>query len=332
MEHGPFFIVCVIGIAYVFDFINGFHDAANSIATIVTTGVLTPRQAVLWAAFFNFIAFIFFSLMVAKTIGSGLIVAHVINEVLIFTALISAIFWSLLTWYFGIPSSSSHALIGGLAGAAIATGGFATLQYAGFLKVLLGIFLAPIAGMIVSSLLTYGLTHLLMNKDEKTINKVFAGGQLVSSALLSLTHGGNDAQKTMGIIAVLLFSGSWLTGPFYVPWWVVISCQAVISLGTLAGGWRIVRTMGTKITSLNTLRGCTAESGAAAIIFAATECGVPVSTTQIVTGSIAGVGLIRGLTGTHWHMLRLIFMSWLLTIPVTAGLAALLLCAIKSFF
>lgn len=319
MDQGTLFILCVIVTAYIFDFINGFHDAANSIATIVTTGVLTPRQAVLWAAFFNFVAFIFFNLMVAKTIGSGLIDANYIDGKLIFAALIGAIIWSLTTWYYGLPSSSSHALIGGLAGAAVVRGGFASLKLAGFLKVALGIFIAPIAGLLIGSLLTYVLTRLLRHKDTQAVNKLFAGFQLASSAFLSLTHGGNDAQKTMGIIAVLLFSSSWLHGPFYIPWWVVMSCQAMISLGTLAGGWRIVHTMGTKITRLNTLRGCAAETGAAAIIFAATDFGVPVSTTQIVTGSIAGVGLINGTGGTHWPMLRLICLSWMLTIPA-AGL------------
>ncbi len=327
MEQGTLFILCVIAVAYIFDFINGFHDAANAIATIVTTGVLTPRQAVLWAAFFNFVAFLFFNLMVAETIGSGLIDASVIDGKLIFAALIGAISWSLTTWYYGLPSSSSHALIGGLAGAAIVRGGFSTLKLAGFFKVALGIFIAPIAGLLIGSALTYLLTRLLRHQNTQTINKVFSGFQLASSALLSLTHGGNDAQKTMGIIAVLLFSSSWLSGPFYIPWWVVISCQAMISLGTLFGGWRIVHTMGTKITQLNTLRGCAAETGAAAIIFAATDFGIPVSTTQIVTGSIAGVGLINGSGGTHWPMLRLIFLSWMLTIPA-AGLVSGVIIAI----
>ena len=321
MDQGTLFIVSVIFIAYVFDFINGFHDAANSIATIVTTGVLTPRQAVLWAAFFNLIAFMFFNLMVAKTVGYGLIDTNIIDTKLIFAALIGAIFWNLLTWYYGIPSSSSHALIGGLAGAAIARGGIATLKIAGFVKVAIGIFITPVVGLLISLLFTYCLTRLLRHKNEQSLNRIFKGFQLASSALLSLTHGGNDAQKTMGIIAVLLFSTSWIEGAFYVPFWVIISCQAVISLGTLAGGWRIVHTMGTKITKLNTLRGCTAETSAAAIIFAATEFGVPVSTTQTVTGAIAGVGLVNGLKGTHWPMIRLILISWLFTLPA-AGLVA----------
>ena len=321
MDQGTLFILSVIIIAYAFDFINGFHDAANAIATIVTTGVLTPRQAVLWAAFFSLVAFIFFNLMVAKTIGYDLIDTSIMDTKLIFAALIGAIFWNLLTWYFGLPSSSSHALIGGLAGAAIVRGGIATLKMSGFIKVAIGIVVSPVLGLLVSLLFTYSLTRLLRHKNEHTLNRVFKGFQLVSSALLSITHGSNDAQKTMGIIAVLLYSNSWLEGSFHVPFWVVLSCQGVISLGTLFGGWRIVNTMGTKISKLNTLRGCTAETSAAAIIFAATEFGVPVSTTQTVTGAIAGVGLVNGLSGTHWPMIRLILLSWLFTIPA-AGLVA----------
>ncbi|WP_298626498.1 inorganic phosphate transporter [uncultured Legionella sp.] len=322
MDNNTLFILFVIFLAFVFDFINGFHDAANSIATIVTTGVLTPRQAVLWAAFFNFIAFLIFNLTVAKTIGSGLIDTNLVNAPFILAALTGAIFWNLVTWYYGLPSSSSHALIGGMAGAAIAKGGIGSLKVAGFAKVAAGIFISPILGLIIGFLLTHALTTLLKHKNETQLNGLFKGFQLFSSALLSLTHGGNDAQKTMGIIAILLFSASWISGEFYVPCWVVISCHLVISLGTLAGGWRIINTMGTKITKLNTLKGCAAETGAAFTIFAATECGVPVSTTHTVTGAIAGVGLINGVYGTHWAMLRRIFLSWLLTIPAAAIIAA----------
>ena len=321
MDHNTLFVLCVILMAYAFDFTNGVHDAANTVATIVTTGVLTPRQAVLWAAFFNFIAFMFFNLMVAKTIGNGLIDPGIVDVKLIFSALTGAIFWNLITWFFGLPSSSSHALIGGLAGAAVLRGGFGTLKLAGFVKVAIGMCLSPLMGIVAGLVLTYALTWLFRNTSEHRSNHLFKGLQLASSAILSLTHGGNDAQKTMGVIAVLLFSSSWLDGSFYVPFWVVISCHLMIALGTLTGGWRIVRTMGTKITPLNTLRGCAAETGAAAIIFAATDFGIPVSTTQTVTGSIAGVGLINGWGGTHWPMLRIIFMSWLLTIPA-AGLVA----------
>jgi PiT family inorganic phosphate transporter len=321
MDYNTIFILFVIFIAFVFDFINGFHDAANSIATIVTTGVLTPRQAVVWAAFFNFIAFLIFNLTVAKTIGSGLIDTQLVDIYFILAALMGAILWNLITWYFGIPSSSSHALIGGLAGAALAKGGLCSLKAAGFAKVAIGIFVSPILGLVIGLFISHLLSRLLKYRKEEELESMFKGFQLISSALLSVTHGGNDAQKTMGIIAILLFSASWLEGEFYVPFWVVISCQAVISLGTLAGGWRIVHTMGTKITKLNTMKGCAAETGAAITIFAATEGGVPVSTTHTVTGSIAGAGLISGVGSTHWKILRRIFYSWMLTIPA-AGLVA----------
>ncbi|MDP3704430.1 MAG: inorganic phosphate transporter [Legionellaceae bacterium] len=319
------FILCVIGAAYVFDFINGFHDAANSIATIVTTGVLTPRQAVLWAAGFNFIAFLFFNMTVAKTIGSELIDTNAINPSLIFAALLAAISWGLITWFYGLPTSSSQALIGGLVGAAMFHGGWITIKWLGFIKIAVGIFIAPIVGLIASMMLTYVLTHSFRNKNKQSVNRLFKSLQLVSSACLSITHGANDAQKTMGIITTLLFSVSWLKGAFHVPLWIIISCSFMMSLGTLMGGWRIVHTMGTKITHLNTLRGCSAETGAALAIFAATEYGVPVSTTQTVTGAIAGAGLLNGMKKTFWPMLRLIFLSWLLTMPVTAFMAALIM-------
>lgn len=324
MDSSFYLIIAVLLIAYLFDFINGFHDASNSIATIVATGVLTPRQAVLWAAVFNFLAFLIFNLMVAKAIGSGLIDPHIISTKLILSALLAAIFWGLLTWYFGLPSSSSQALIGGLAGAAIIKGGFLTLKPLGFIKVVAGIFISPLIGLMASIVLTYLFTKGSQNKKEQSVSQWFKGFQLASSALLSLTHGGNDAQKTMGIIALLLFASGWLQGDFYVPTWVVISCQGVIALGTLFGGWRIVHTLGYKITHLNSLKGCAAEAGAALVIFISTECGVPVSTTQTVTGSISGVGLIAGGGGTHWPVIRIIFISWILTIPLTALLAALI--------
>lgn len=321
MDQHTLFILCVILLAYIFDFTNGVHDAANTIATIVTTGVLTPRQAVLWAAFFNFIAFMFFNLMVAKTIGNGLIEPGIIDIKLIFSALVGAIFWNLLTWFFGLPSSSSHALIGGLAGAALFRGGLGTLKLTGFIKVAMGMCISPVAGIVAGLILAWAFSRLFRNTSKQRSHTIFKGFQLISSALVSLTHGGNDAQKTMGIIAVLLFSSGWLEGAFQVPFWVVISCHAMIALGTLTGGWRIVQTLGTKITPLNTLRGCAAETGAAALIFAATDAGIPVSTTQTVTGAIAGVGLLNGLGSTHWHMLRVILLSWLLTMPA-AGLIA----------
>lgn len=319
------FVLLVIFMAYVFDFTNGFHDAANSIATIVYTGVLTPRQAVLWAAFFNFIAFMVFNVMVATTIGKGLIVPDVVDARVIFAALTGAISWNIATWYYGLPSSSSYALIGGLAGAAVARGGFVTLVPEGFLKVAAGMFISPIVGLLAGFILVYAFTRMFQNKPERQVLGVFKSLQLISSAMLSLTHGGNDAQKTMGLIAVVLFSASWLNGAFYIPLWVVVSCYGTIALGTLFGGWRVVRTMGTQITPLNPLRGCAAEASAAAMIFVATENGVPVSTTQTVTGSIAGVGLLQGWKGTCWPVLRVIFAAWLITIPAAGFVSGMII-------
>lgn len=317
------FILLVILVAFIFDFINGFHDAANSIATIVATKVLTPKQAVLWAAFFNFIAFLIFNLSVATIIGTGLVAPSVIDPGLVLAALIGAILWNLLTWYYGIPSSSSHALVGGLAGAAIAKTGFCSLQIGGFMTVFYGIFVAPIAALIFGFVTMKILQRYTRHVTQKKITKTFKLAQLASSALLSLTHGGNDAQKTMGIIASLLFSASWLGNEFYVPFWVIISCQAVISLGTLFGGWRIVHTMGKKITHLTPLRGSAAETSAAIMIFTATQCGLPVSTSHTVTGAITGIGLSASLKKTPWRILSKIFSSWLLTVPAAALLAAI---------
>jgi inorganic phosphate transporter, PiT family len=325
MGQGTVFVILILFSAYTFDFINGFHDAANSIATIVTTGVLTPRQAVLWAAFFNFIPFIFFHMTVAATIGRDLIDVSMMGPTLIFSALLAAIFWGLVTWFYGIPTSSSQALIGGLVGGAIVHGGSSTVKWMGLTKIFVGIFVSPVAGLIVGMFLTYVFTRLFKNKNQKSVNKFFKSMQLISSACLSMAHGANDAQKTMGVITILLFSVSWLDGPFHVPFWVIVSCHLMIALGTLTGGWRIVKTMGTKITKLNTLRGCSAETGATVAIFAATEYGVPVSTTQTVTGSIAGVGLVNGISGTCWPMLRLIFYSWCITMPITGVIAALIM-------
>lgn len=327
MDASTLFILFVIFLAFVFDFTNGFHDAANSIATIVTTGVLTPRQAVIWAAFFNFIAFLIFKLSVAKTIGTGLIHPDVVDSYLIFSTLVSAIIWNLITWYFGLPSSSSHALIGGLAGAAFVKGGIHALELPGFIKVIAAIILSPLIGLIIGFVLTLLVTRLTKSYGEAKTDRWFKRLQLISSASLSLTHGGNDAQKTMGIIAVLLYSSSWLGNQFYVPFWVVISCHLVIALGTLAGGWRIVYTMGQKITRLNTLRGCCAETGAAAVIFSATSLGVPVSTTHTVTGAIAGVGLSRSFWGIEWRMMNKIFLTWVLTIPLTGFISAIIMLA-----
>jgi len=331
METSSIFIVFVIFLAFVFDFTNGFHDAANSIATIVATEVLTPLQAVMWAAFFNFIAFMFFKLAVANTIGTGLIQPIIVSPFLIFSALTSAILWNMVTWYYGLPSSSSHALIGGLAGAAFAKGGMHALELHGFIKVIAAIVLSPLIGLMIGLMLTFLVARITKNNTETMNHRWFKRLQLVSSALLSLTHGGNDAQKTMGVIAILLFSSSWLGSEFYVPFWVVISCHFVIALGTLAGGWRIVHTMGKKITDLNTLRGCCAETGAAIVIFAATDFGVPVSTTHTVTGSIVGVGLSQSFWGVQWPMIHKIFVTWVLTIPATAIISAVMMLVGSRF-
>lgn len=331
MEIHTSFVLLVIALALLFDFTNGFHDAGNSIATIVATKVLTPIQAVIWAAFFNLMAFFIFKLAVANTIGSGLIEPDLVTPYLIFSTLIAALAWNMITWFYGLPSSSSHALIGGLAGAAIAKAGIGSLIFSGFAKVLIAILITPFIGVF------FGLSFVIFiskitKKHQKSGNlKIFKYLQLISSALLSMTHGGNDAQKTMGIIAILLYSSSWLGDTFYVPFWVVITCYLVIALGTLAGGWRIVHTMGYKITQLDSLKGCAAESSAAAVIFSATEIGVPVSTTHIVTGSIAGVGMAQGFFSIQWIVMRKIFITWVLTIPATAGLAAIIGFTISLF-
>ena len=325
MDTGLAFIVFVILLAYLFDFTNGFHDAANSIATIVSTEVLTPRQAVIWAAFFNFVAFLFFKLSVAHTIGTGLINPSIVDTYLIFAVLVSAILWNLITWYFGLPSSSSHALIGALAGSAFFKAGTSAIEFHGFTKVIAAIFISPLFGLLFALIMMHLLNLLTYRSNDKANHRWFKHLQLISAAALSLSHGGNDAQKTMGIIAVLLFSTSQLNQPFYVPFWVVLSCNLVIALGTLVGGWRIVHTMGKQITELNTMRGCAAETSAAAVIFTATHYGIPISTTHTITGAIAGVGLSRSFWGTQWSVMRRIFLTWILTIPATALIAGLII-------
>jgi len=322
METSLAFIVFVIVLALAFDFTNGFHDAANSIATIVSTRGLTPFQAVMWAAFFNFIAFLFFKLAVANTVGTGLIHPDIISPFVIFAALMSAITWNLVTWYIGFPSSSSHALIGGLAGAGLAKGGLHSLIYSGYMKVISAIIISPLLGLVVGFIFTIIVTRLTQHNSETTNHRWFKRIQLISSAFLSLTHGSNDAQKTMGVIGVLLYSSAWTADPAFIPLWVVISCHFVIALGTLTGGWRIVYTMGEKITKLNTLKGTCAETAAACVIYAATDFGIPVSTTQTVTGAIAGVGLSPSIWGVQWSTMNKIFLTWILTIPGTALIAA----------
>ena len=308
----------IILVALVFDFVNGFHDAANSIATVVSTRVLSPRYAVLWAAFFNFIAFLFFGLHVATTIGNGIIDPKVVDPSVIFAALVGAIAWDLITWFYGIPSSSSHALIGGLAGAAVAKAGAGSLDAAGLTKVTVSIVLSPVLGLVLAFLLMMAVFWILRRSTPAKVDNWFRRGQLVSAALYSLGHGGNDAQKTMGIIAVLLFATGHLGDTFYVPLWVVLACHAAMALGTLSGGWRIVRTMGLKITKLRPVGGFCAETGGAITLFAATALGVPVSTTHTITGAIIGVGAVTKLSAIRWGVAGRIVWAWVLTIPCSA--------------
>jgi inorganic phosphate transporter, PiT family len=315
------FILITICLALLFDFLNGFHDAANSIATIVSTRVLKPQWAVLWAAFFNFIAFIFFHLQVAKTIGTGLVDPSVITVQVIFAALIGAIFWNLLTWYVGLPSSSSHALIGGILGASIAKAGFGHLNMAGISKVIAAIVISPALGLILGLFFTFLISYLFHRSTPRKIDRWFRKLQLISSALISLGHGGNDAQKTMGIIAILLFSAGRLGTTFYVPMWVIITCNFVIALGTFFGGWRIVRTMGMKITKLRPVSGFCAETSSAFTLFLATALGIPVSTTHTITGSIIGSGSLHRHQAVRWGVAKNIVWAWILTIPA-AGLVS----------
>ena len=312
------FIIFVVFLAFIFDFINGFHDAANSVAIMVATKVLKPFTAVLWAAFFNFIAFLFFHLSVASTVGSGLIAPHTITPYVLFAALAGAIIWSLLTWYFGLPSSSSHALIGGLVGAALVIGGWPALNWHGLLPVLIAIILSPILGLFISWFFIKTTYYVLRGVSTRHTERWAKRAQFVAGALLSLCHGGNDAQKTMGIIAVLLFSTDLLHGPFYVPFWVVISCNFVMGLGTLLGGWRIIHTMGSKLTQLTPLSGGCAATGAAITLFTATNLGIPVSTTHTVTGAILGVGTTNAWLNTHWPTVKRIMWAWVLTLPAAA--------------
>lgn len=290
-------LVALIGIALAFDFLNGLHDAANSIATVVSTRVLKPHHAVVWAAFFNFIAFLFFGLHVAKTIGTGIIDAHIIDASIIFAALIGAIAWNLITWVLGLPSSSSHALIGGLLGAGIAKVGISAVVWGGVLKTVAAIFLSPTVGLFFALVLMLVVVWTSLRLTPLAVDKRYRRLQLISAALYSLGHGGNDAQKTMGIIAVLLYSQGLLGGEFHVPLWVVLSCQAAMALGTMSGGWRIVHTMGSKITRLTPPQGFCAETGGAITLFMATLGGIPVSTTHTITGAIVGVGAARRLSG-----------------------------------
>jgi len=324
-------LVGLIGIALLFDFLNGLHDAANSIATIVSTRVLRPQYAVAWAAFFNFIAFIFFGLHVAETIGKGIVEAADVTAAVIFAALIGAIIWNLITWGLGIPSSSSHALIGGLLGAGITKAGISTVVWSGVIKTTLGIFLAPILGLGVALLLMLAVAWLFRRVAANRADRIFRRTQLFTAALYSLGHGGNDAQKTMGIIAVLLYSQGMLSGGFHVPFWVIISCQAAMGLGTLMGGWRIVHTMGSKITRLTPSQGVCAELGGSIMLFGATWLGIPVSTTHTITGSIMGVGAARRVSAVRWGVAGNILVAWFVTLPASGLMAALTFGLLQLF-
>jgi PiT family inorganic phosphate transporter len=316
-------VVFIVVVALAFDFMNGFHDAANSIATVVSTRVLRPHYAVAWAAFFNFIAFLVFGLHVANTIGTGVIDPSIVDHYVILGALVGAIAWNALTWYYGLPSSSSHALIGGLAGAAVAKGGIHTLVGKGFLTITLAIVGSPLLGFILGMLLMSAVAWIFFRTPPRRVDRWFRRLQLVSASLYSLGHGGNDAQKTMGIIAMLLFASGLSGGTFHVPFWVVLACQAAMALGTLAGGWRIVKTMGMKITKLKPVGGFCAETGGAMTLFLATAMGIPVSTTHTITGAIVGVGSVQKLSAVKWGVAQRIVWAWLLTIPCSAFVSAI---------
>ncbi|HMA52597.1 MAG TPA: inorganic phosphate transporter [Magnetospirillaceae bacterium] len=311
-------LVAIIAVALAFDFINGLHDAANSIATIVSTRVLPPKFAVAWAAMFNFIAFLFFGLHVANTIGTGIVDPAIMDAWVILAALIGAILWNIFTWWLGFPSSSSHALIGGMAGAGIAKGGLGALVASGFIKTSVAIVASPVAGMVLAVLLVIILSWVLRRSAPYAVDRRFRRLQLVSASLYSLGHGGNDAQKTMGIIAVLLYSQGLLGGEFHVPFWVVLASQTAMGLGTLLGGWKIVRTMGSKITDLKPFQGFCAETAGAISLFAATWLGVPVSTTHTITGSIVGVGMARRASAVRWGLAGRIVWAWIFTMPAAA--------------
>jgi PiT family inorganic phosphate transporter len=323
MDAALLILVFLIGVALLFDLLNGMHDAANSIATIVATRVLPPFYAVGWAAFFNFIAFLFFGLHVADTIGRGIVDASIISDRVIFGALMGAIFWNIITWWRGIPSSSSHALIGGLLGAGIAKAGPGSVVLAGTLKTIGAIFLSPAVGFILALVLVLVVSWLFVRSHPSFADKMFRRLQFVSASAYSLGHGGNDAQKTMGIIAILLYSRGLLGGEFHVPLWVVLTCQGVLALGTLLGGWRIVHTMGSKITRLSPQQGFCAETGGAITLFMATGMGIPVSTTHTITGAIVGVGAARRATAVRWGVARSIVMAWFVTMPAAAAISAL---------
>ncbi|MBI5779557.1 MAG: inorganic phosphate transporter [Planctomycetes bacterium] len=323
-------IIIIIAVALIFDFVNGLHDAANSIATVVSTRVLSPRAAVAWAAFFNFIAFLFFGLHVANTIGKGVVHPEAITTAVIAAGLLGAITWDLFTWYAGLPVSSSHALVGGLVGAAVAHAGVGAVIGSGILKICIFIILSPLLGLITGYILMNLVQLIFYNFTPARVDKYFRRFQLISAAAYSLGHGGNDAQKTMGIIAILLFTSGKLGPEFYVPFWVVLACHTAMGLGTMMGGWRIVKTMGQKITHLQPVGGFCAETGGAIMLFVSTFMGIPVSTTHTITGSIIGVGATRRLSAVRWGVAKKVVWAWILTIPAAAAVSALTLLILKT--
>ena len=314
-------VVALVLVALAFDFMNGFHDAANSIATVVSTRVLEPYQAVMLAAVFNVVALFVFQLKVATTIGRGIIDQGIVDHYLIFGALIGAIAWNIITWYYGIPSSSSHALIGGLVGAAVAKAGTWALVPAGLLKTIAFIFVAPLLGMLLGALLMLAVAWLFVRSSPSKVDRWFRRLQLVSASLYSLGHGGNDAQKTIGIIWMLLIAAGYLGSSDPVPVWVIAACYITIGLGTAFGGWRIVKTMGQRITKLKPVGGCCAETGGAIMLFVATALGIPVSTTHTITGSIVGVGAAQNVSAVRWGVAGNLVLAWILTIPCSAFIA-----------
>jgi len=335
MDHTLLAILILIAVALTFDFINGFHDAANSIATVVSTRVLTPAKAVIWAAFFNFIAAATFGTAVAQTVGAGMIDLRVVTFTVIFGGLVGAIIWNLITWYWGLPTSSSHALFGGYGGAAVAKAGFSAVIVSGWTKTIVFIVISPVVGMTIGWLLMVASLWIFRSASPRRVDTFFRRMQLLSAAGFSLMHGANDAQKTMGIISGALVTGGYLhlvDGKLPIPWWVILLAYTAIGLGTLSGGWRIIKTMGSKITKLQPIGGFSAETGAAIAIYAATHLGVGISTTHTITGAIVGVGSTRRLSAVRWGVAGQIVWAWLLTIPASAIIGALTYGVISTLF
>lgn len=331
MDLNLFSIILIIVLAFIFDFVNGFHDSANSIATVVATRVLSPRTAVMMAAFFNFIAFAVFGVAVAVTIAKGIVDPNTVDKSVIFAALIGATMWDLITWRLALPTSSSHALIGGFLGAAFVKGGIKVLILPGIQKIVLFMFISPILGLVLAFIIMVIVSRIFYRAKATKANFAFRKLQLVSSAFYSLSHGTNDAQKTMGVVAVLLFSGGYLGDKLYVPLWVVLMAHSAIALGTLFGGWRIVKTMGKRMAHLRPVHGFSAETASGLVLFGAAHFGIPVSTTHAISGSILGVGMAQRSTGVRWILARKIVVAWILTIPASAAIAAMAYLLVSLF-